>query len=93
MNFLYVYIKPPRYEAEAPIETKTRENPTTNKHVERITFFRIFSLDPPVSSSNEYPVIKEKYAGISGNTQGDKKDRRPAIKAAEKDTVSMNIIF
>ncbi len=58
-----------------------------------MTFFRISSLQPSVSSSNENPVIKEKYAGISGSTQGEKKDRSPAINAAEKDTVSVNIIL
>jgi hypothetical protein len=75
------------------METKTRENPRTNKQVERITFFRISSLQPSVSSSNENPVIKEKYAGISGSTQGEKKDKSPAIKAAEKDMVSVNIVL
>jgi hypothetical protein len=33
-----------------------------------------------------------KYAGISGSTQGDKKERIPAINAAGNDTVSVNIV-
>jgi hypothetical protein len=89
---LYVYIKPPRYEAEAPIKIKTRENPKTNKNVEKNTFFRIPELYSSVNSSIENPVIKVKYAGIRGSTQGEKKDRSPATNAAGNETVSVNII-
>jgi hypothetical protein len=32
-------------------------------------------------------VIKVKYAGIKGNTQGEKKDKSPATKAAGNETV------
>jgi hypothetical protein len=34
-----------------------------------------------------------KYPGISGNMQGEKKETSPAIKAAEYDIVSVNILF
>ena len=49
--------------------------------VDRTTLFLIAVLVFPVSSSKEKPVIKVKYAGISGNIQGEKKDRRPARNA------------
>ena len=39
----------------------------------------------------EKPVINVKYAGISGNIQGEKKDKSPARKAAEYETVSTNM--
>ena len=92
INFLYSYIKLPRKEADAPIRMKTRENPRTNKKVERNTFFLISELASRVSSSNENPVINVKYAGISGSTHGDKKERSPAINAAGNETVSVNIV-
>jgi hypothetical protein len=44
-----------------------------------------------VSSSKENPDMNVKYAGISGSTQGEKKDNNPAIKAAQYDTGSKNI--
>jgi hypothetical protein len=61
---------------------KTKENPRTNERVDRKTFFLIPKLPSRVSSSMEKPVIRVKYAGISGNTQGEKKDNSPAAKAA-----------
>jgi hypothetical protein len=71
---------------------KTVENPKTNEMVERKTFFLISALRFSVSSSKERPVIKVKYAGMSGSTQGDKKERNPAIKAAGNDIASIDII-
>ena len=41
----------------------------------------------------EKPVIKVKYAGISGNIQGEKKDKSPARNAAEYETVSTNMLM
>jgi hypothetical protein len=41
----------------------------------------------------EHPQIKEKYDGISGRTQGEKKDKSPATKAAGKETVSTNMPY
>jgi hypothetical protein len=38
------------------------------------------------------PVIKVKYAGISGKIQGEKKDNNPAVNAAKYDMDSANII-
>lgn len=93
IDFLYSYIKLPRKEAEAPIRMKIRENPRTNKKVEINTFFLISELQSRVSSSREKPVINVKYAGISGSTHGDKKERSPAINAAGNDMVSVNIIY
>jgi hypothetical protein len=61
---------------------KTCENPETKKNVERNTFFRMAALRPCVSCSSENPVIKVKYAGISGNTHGERNDRSPAMNAA-----------
>jgi hypothetical protein len=46
-----------------------------------------------VSSSRVKPVIKEKYAGINGRIQGEKKDSRPAIRAAEYVIFSVNTIL
>jgi hypothetical protein len=72
---------------------KTRENPKTNETVEKTTFFLISELRFSVNSSREKPVIKVKYAGISGSTHGDKKERNPARKAAGNDTASVNMFF
>jgi len=80
-------------EAEAPIRINTRENPHTKKMVDTITLFRREATISLVSSSIEHPQIKEKYDGMSGRTQGEKKDRRPAKSAAGKDTDSTNIGF
>jgi hypothetical protein len=46
-----------------------------------------------VNLSSEKPVMKEKYPGIRGNMQGEKKDSKPAANAAEYDMVSLNIII
>jgi hypothetical protein len=72
---------------------KTRENPKTNETVEKTTFFLISELRFSVNSSREKPVIKVKYAGISGSTHGDKKERNPARNAAGNDTASVNMFF
>ena len=61
--------------------------------VEIQTVFLVFALYPFVSSSREKPVIKVKYAGIKGNTHGEKKDNRPAKKATGYETVSTNIFY
>jgi len=61
---------------------KTNEKPATYKTVEVKTFFLISALILSVSSSNEKPVIKVKYTGISGSIQGEKKERSPAKNAA-----------
>jgi len=68
------------------------ENPHTKDMVDKNTFFRISALFPLVSSSMEKPVIKVKYAGISGNTHGDKKESNPAKKAAEYETDCANMV-
>jgi hypothetical protein len=71
---------------------KTRENPQTKETVEKTTFFLISELRFSVNSSREKPVIKVKYAGMSGSTHGDKKERIPAVKAAGNDTASVNMM-
>ncbi len=72
---------------------KIRENPETNKMVERKTFFLISELQFSVNSSRENPVIKVKYAGMSGSTHGDRKERIPAVKAAGNDMASVNMFL
>jgi len=37
--------------------------------------------------------MKEKYPGIKGKMQGEKKDSNPAANAAEYDMVSLNIFI
>jgi hypothetical protein len=37
--------------------------------------------------------MKEKYPGIRGNMQGEKKESNPAANAAEYDMVSLNIFI
>lgn len=69
----------------------TSEKPHTNESVDRNTFFRIFLWVPSSNSSSENPVIKLKYAGIKGNTQGDRNESNPAINAAEYVTVCVNM--
>jgi hypothetical protein len=70
---------------------KTNENPRTYETVEKITFFLISALQTSVNSSKEKPVIKVKYAGISGRMHGEKKEKIPAKKAAGNDMASVNI--
>ncbi len=77
----YFDARDPKKEAEAPKRINIKEKPATKKRVERKTFLRVSFLSS-VSSSRERPVIKEKYAGIKGKTQGEKKDSNPAIRAA-----------
>jgi len=38
-------------------------------------------LSPVLKSSKDIPVIKDTYEGISGSTQGDRKERIPSKKA------------
>ena len=71
---------------------KTRENPQTKETVEKTTFFLISGLRFSVNSSREKPVIKVKYAGMSGSTHGDKKERNPARKAAGNETASVSMM-
>jgi hypothetical protein len=61
--------------------------------VEKTTFFLISELRSSFNSSKERPVIKVKYAGISGSTHGDKKERNPARKAAGNDTTLVNMFL
>jgi hypothetical protein len=72
---------------------KITENPQTKERVEKMTFFRIAGASLRNISSRENPVIKVKYAGIRGSTQGDRKESSPAKNAAEYEMVSSNIKF
>ena len=85
--------KLPASDADAPSKIKTAENPSTNERVEIKTCLRIPATASLVRSSREYPVINEKYPGIRGRIQGEKKERTPAMKAADYETVSANIFY
>lgn len=61
--------------AEAPRVTKTMVKPQHISMTDRIRCPLLFS-----GSYTEEPRMKEKYAGISGNTQGEKKEIIPARK-------------
>lgn len=53
----------------------------------------LFLSSSPVISSNDMPVINETYEGISGRTQGETKDKRPAVKATKKEIFPVTSIF
>jgi hypothetical protein len=55
----------------------------------RMTFFlTCFAFSFCESSSIETPVIKAKYEGMSGRTQGERNDSRPAESATKSDMFS-----
>jgi len=93
MTDRYSKTTPPTNEADAPIIIKTAEKPETKEIAEKKTFFLISESYCAVNLSSEKPVMKEKYPGIKGNIQGEKKDSNPAANAAEYDMVSPNIII
>ena len=72
----------PTAEAVAPKIIKIIENPSENKIVFKRTFFLSFSI-----SFKFFPVIKEMYPGIIGNTQGVKKLINPAPNAKANLTI------
>ena len=78
-------------DADAPSSMKINENPHTKRRVAVNTLALMDSPRSSVRSSMEQPQINEKYDGISGSTQGEKKDKSPARKAAGKETVSTNM--
>jgi hypothetical protein len=66
---------------KTPRRMKTVENPVINAREFIIVSFLISALLPVLKSSKEIPVIKDTYDGISGRTQGDRKDNKPPTKA------------
>ena len=72
--------------ADAPKRVKTKENPATKAKVPKPTFLTRKDCSAPLEiSSKDKPETKEIYPGIRGNTQGDKKETIPAIKAVKKE--------
>ena len=74
--------------AEAPIKTKTNENPRMN-NTELSTMIFVFFLSSLLRESIETPEIKDTYAGTKGKTQGETNDSIPAPNAA---TIEISVI-
>ena len=66
----------PRKVEDAPKRININENPATKKQ----DFFKIKYLDFFFKFSKSVPQINDKYPGIKGKTQGDKKLIIPAKK-------------
>jgi hypothetical protein len=76
------------------MSTKISVKPVTNISVEIITcLLKEESFSFSRSSSREMPVINVKYAGKSGIIHGEKKDKRPAPKAADRLIDCSNMIL
>jgi len=71
----------------APIVTKIREKPKTKLREWRNTGRRMPVL---LASNISGPTKLAKYTGTNGNTQGDRKDNSPALKATIIDILSIN---
>jgi hypothetical protein len=69
-------------EDDAPSEIKIKENPKIKARELMMVSFLILPLSPVLISSKEAPVIYDTYDGISGRTQGERKERKPARKAS-----------
>ncbi len=79
--------------AVAPKRINIKEKPIIkNKELIIIVFifcFLFFSI-----SSKDTPEIKEIYPGTRGKTQGETNEKRPATKAAIKDTsLTLNVVI
>jgi hypothetical protein len=73
--------------AAAPMMMKTTEKPST-KNTDRQPARYADSLLVLVDNSwTDTPEIYDMYAGTSGNTHGDMKDRNPPTKAMANDMV------
>ena len=57
------------------MQTKTKVNPAINNKVAIKAFDFLIDL----LAFNPNPVIKERYPGTKGSTQGDKKEINPAL--------------
>jgi hypothetical protein len=75
----------PRKPREAPRAVKTNEKPTTKLMVWRTIYLRPGGFGVRADA----PAMLATYTGTSGRMQGDRKDRIPAARAAEK--VMLNI--
>ncbi len=67
---------PPMPPKNIPMQTNTKVKPEMNNRVAKSALD--FLTD--VLASNPNPVMKERYPGTSGKTQGDKKEMIPALK-------------
>jgi len=77
----------PKKVADAPKVIKTTEKPRMKKIELSPTLFKILLFSSlSFISSTETPEINERYPGIRGKTQGEKKDMIPAKNAAKSDT-------
>ena len=77
---------PPSQVADAPSKTKTTEKPSTNR-LELIMAVAVCLLVQlfPVVPSRGNPATNAMYPGISGNTQGERNDNKPATKTIIND--------
>ena len=77
----------PIKDTEAPKRMKTSEKPTIKKILEKIIFFDAAFSSSLTNFSRLIPVIKDRYPGTMGNTQGEKKDSIPASNAINDSTI------
>ena len=66
---------PPIPPKNIPMQTNTKVNPVINNKVAINAFDFLIDL----LAFNPNPVIKERYPGTKGSTQGDKKEINPAL--------------
>jgi hypothetical protein len=66
---------PPIPPKNIPIQTNTKVNPAINSKVAINAFDFLIDL----LAFNPNPVIKERYPGTKGSTQGDRKEINPAL--------------
>lgn len=78
---LFSCIKVPTNDAPAPNETKTNENPSTKSKLGKKILEAFPCMLPSVSSSKDIFDTIDTYPGISGSTQGERKDITPARNA------------
>jgi len=71
--------------AVAPKRINIKENPRI-KNRELIIMVFLFCFFPFSISSKDIPETKEIYPGTKGKTQGETNEKRPATKAAIKET-------
>jgi hypothetical protein len=83
----------PKRLKEAPRVTKTVEKPRTKKREFSTTFQRVLELvSGSWRPSKDMPVMKERYEGNNGKTQGERKEKRPAPKATRMEMFSPNFM-
>jgi len=59
------------------------------KNTELTAVLRGRCAEEPSPEENVIPVIKDRYAGSSGRTHGEKNDKIPAVKAARTESWSI----